>query len=1031
MNINYLSNNKKRLLTLSIILALSGCNSDNINTTHHNLNGKGAQLEPGGYMYFFENGVPDAITTTAEQALTTSALHFKDGTHSLKWQYDPKSSIIFHQNIGYSPEKENDINPQTFMAWVYNEIPSNKKLTFELGNENNTKIYFKYGLNFSGWRGIAVPFRDMEGTATANMDRLRIIAPDHQGTIYLDQIMVSVPVDNRWPTADTQQPYVNPGVVDMASKNWTALLMYQQMLEQHQPEFNYHAQFNDATGDTANLYQQFDHHLNVNINASISQQKIDDNLTDYDSFLIKQNQDGSWQGKPLDHPKRQNFLKTGIVSRTTLTSLTETVNISKLGKVMLETAKYLRTDSLSTVNRHQLETQFIQALQYALDQGWQGGSGQQIITHVGYQTKEFFDALFISRNLLAEHNLLQPAQQAMMWFNATGRIYEQDEDITASNVDILNTQLQWMIKSFLLLPDQNERQIMLKQLQQWLSKTLLASDGLGGGFKKDGSIFHHSQHYPAYGKDAFGGLSAAIYGLSASPYQITATAHQRIKDALLKMRVYTKNSYIPIVLSGRHPDGKQKITSIPFKWLALAGSPDKTQTIDQQLAAAYENLTDKSFFEDIQAEAEPTGAWAMNYASMAIMRGESTTPKKSWLITARGFSRYLVGNETYAANNLYGRYLQYGQLEITPADIKKRAFSHDGWDWNRYPGTTAVQLPNAELRATLTQLPGAGIEEMLLSTTTYSAANRLNDQAAMFAVKLQGHKKYNQQNFTANKSYFMFDNTVIALGSNIHNDDINNPVQTTLFQHNISDLSPVEVNGTIIDQLEAEQKLDGEITLQDPAGNRYFVTTTAAQPLLFSYNNQISNDEDDGKETQGQFATAVLDHGIEPSSQGYEYAIAIEAQKKEKPQYHLIQKDNLVHAIESANGIEAYAFFAPATITAAKHLLSADTASQIMLQEHSNGQQLKLSVVNPDFAFYQGQDPEQIDANGDQVEVSIYDRDWRYSPSQPVKTQFTLKDKWQLTAPSNVITIKYDGNNTNITTTTVDATPLSFNLSKA
>ncbi len=102
-----------------------------------------------------------------------------------------------------------------------------------------------------------------------------------------------------------------------------------------------------------------------------------------------------------------------------------------------------------------------------------------------------------------------------------------------------------------------------------------------------------------------------------------------------------------------------------------------------------------------------------------------------------------------------------------------------------------------------------------------------------------------------------------------------------------------------------------------------------------------------------------------------------------------------------------------------------------MLQEHSNGQQLKLSVVNPDFAFYQGQDPEQIDANGDQVEVSIYDRDWRYSLSQPVKTQFTLKDRWQLTAPNNVITIKYDGNNTNITTTTVDATPLSFNLSKA
>ena len=339
-------------------------------------------------------------------------------------------------------------------------------------------------------------------------------------------------------------------------------------------------------------------------------------------------------------------------------------------------------------------------------------------------------------------------------------------------------------------------------------------------------------------------------------------------------------------------------------------------------------------------------------------------------------------------------------------------------------------LDNTELQASLTQLPGAGIEEMLLSTQTYSGANRLNDHTAMFAVKLQGHKKYNQQNFIANKSYFMFDNTVIALGSNINNDDINNPVQTTLFQHNISDLSPVEVNGSSINQLENTQSFDGDITLQDPAGNRYYITTTAAQPLLFSYDKQISNDEDDAKETHGQFATAVINHGITPINQSYEYAIVIEAKTKDKPQYRVIQKDNSVHAVESTNGIEAYAFFEPATIKTAKHLLSAATASQIMLQEHSNGHQLNLSIVNPDLAFYKGQDPEQVDANSEQVEVSIYDRDWRYSLSQPVITQFTLKDKWQLVTPNDVISITYNGNNTEITTTTVDAEPLLFNLSK-
>lgn len=128
--------------------------------------------------------------------------------------------------------------------------------------------------------------------------------------------------------------------------------------------------------------------------------------------------------------------------------VTDTANIRDLGKILLESAKFLRSESLSNTNRAALEKAFINAVSYSFDQGWQGGSGLQVITHVGYQTREYFDALFIARQLLAQHHLLQSAQQSMMWFNATGRIYETDQDITASNVDILNTQLQWMIKAF-------------------------------------------------------------------------------------------------------------------------------------------------------------------------------------------------------------------------------------------------------------------------------------------------------------------------------------------------------------------------------------------------------------------------------------------------------------------------------------------------------------------------------------------------------------------------------------------------------
>jgi len=50
------------ILTISLSLALAGCNNESIQNSP-NVDGKGAQLEPGGYMYFFEQDVPQAITT--------------------------------------------------------------------------------------------------------------------------------------------------------------------------------------------------------------------------------------------------------------------------------------------------------------------------------------------------------------------------------------------------------------------------------------------------------------------------------------------------------------------------------------------------------------------------------------------------------------------------------------------------------------------------------------------------------------------------------------------------------------------------------------------------------------------------------------------------------------------------------------------------------------------------------------------------------------------------------------------------------
>ena len=48
----------------------------------------------------------------------------------------------------------------------------------------------------------------------------------------------------------------------------------------------------------------------------------------------------------------------------------------------------------------------------------------------------------------------------------------------------------------------------------------------------------------------------------------------------------------------------------------------------------------------LKAEDAPNGSWTMNMGSLQLQR------RGEWLAGVKGFSRYLVGNETYIKNNI-------------------------------------------------------------------------------------------------------------------------------------------------------------------------------------------------------------------------------------------------------------------------------------------------------------------------------------------------------------------------------------------
>ena len=102
-----------------------------------------------------------------------------------------------------------------------------------------------------------------------------------------------------------------------------------------------------------------------------------------------------------------------------------------------------------------------------------------------------------------------------------------------------------------------------------------------------------------------------------------------------------------------------------------------------------------------------------------------------------------------------------------------------------------------------------------------------------------------------------------------------------------------------------------------------------------------------------------------------------------------------------------------------------------MIMAKTQNQQLTLSIVNPDLNLYQGIETDQVDHKGNQIEVSVYSRKWLTAESQPVNSTITVKGRWKLMTPQSGIMIKHQDNNTLITTTTIQATPIVINLVKS
>lgn len=948
----------------------------------------------------FESGIDPAIASE-NSVLSVSREHFKHKNKSLHWLWTSSGSHwSIRQPVPYKLKKTSDNGVSTFVFWIYSaEAFKNGAIKVEFLKNGKVCSFFYYGINFTGWRGAWIAFdRDMQGTPQEGMDEMRVTALGcEQGELYFDHIILATDEDSRQHTADLQAPYVNP----LTNSHWLILL------RSWNKKFDYPLIPETTDTQLADL-KKIEDRLKSFLLEGKSSVSIDLLAREFEKYRIKQNSDGTITGIPVFFERYgETYLSLGGPDYRTL--FNNPSGLAKANQLLLNLAIAFQKTNDEKQQRT-VANMFVLLMRHLLDQGFQAGSSMGTLHHLGYSMRDFYTAAFLMKDELKKVEIDFHVQQAMEWFAGTGEVKSKPER-SGMDIDAFNTSLLGRLSSLLMMRDSADKVRYMRALTGWIENGFLYTDGTMDAFKPDGSIFHHRANYPAY---AIGGLEGAVtanYLLSGTDFQLNPEGRRNLKNALLSMRIYCNLQTWPLSLSGRHPDGEGHLIPEHYALMALTGTPNYSEKTDSELAAAYLRLETnpeakyrKIFTQQgITPEQSPEGNWSFSYSCLNIHR------RSDWMVSAMGHSRYLWASEIYPGANMYGRYLNYGNLQIisgeNPISNFGSGFNQKGWDWNHFPGTTATELPLSDLRANIRNVDSSsGFEEMLLSDESFAGSISFLGKQGIFAMKLRENPKYGGT-LRARKSFFFFDNRIIALGSNISSEMPERRVHTTLFQVFLPDSSKaISVNGADIHEFPYLRNIQNKLThLSDGLNNHFFVSDgkVIVQKLL-----QQSKDEETEKPTANNFAIAYIDHGSTPRNGSYHYLVLVQPTQDEQKAViarvkslesicNVLQLDSIAHIVfDRATNITSYVFFESVKLFGKTNVQYVSKPCLVM--ESVRHKTMQISVSDPDLHLYEGNADVLYDSVGKPLERSIYSMSWINNPAADSTVELWIRGKWEL-----------------------------------
>ena len=991
--------------------------------------------------FLLETAVPKQFTTSdgSPLSIVSNVNHFGDS--SLRWDYKSRSTLCIKAHLGIVPPSDSeggngvDIGyaVNTLAFWVYQSKASSGTLQIEAGRGSRKDAWCEMNLNFTGWRTAWIRYQDMNGRALPDMDQLRFTAPSEAGTLYLDQVLVNRPLRSDNPTRDRQVPFVNLQVSSDSAEHWQNTLWF---AEQEAKPLATPAPTSAQLADLAAIKTAYT--AAVRKEVTVTAASVAALVAATDKLGVPQ---AGVLGAGMPIVGYQDSIYPAAIAAD-MRRLAPFIGLRAFTDQMYAVANAYDSTTDPSL-KGQAADLYMRMLDYFNDQGWTDGSCQGTNHHLGYMARGFYSSVWLMRGLLADRGRFDDVRATLAWMVGLGRLRQGTENIFRfynSIMDIINTTLMGMLGSVLLAEGEASQVAHLGLLKAWIDNASTPSPGTEDGFKIDNATFHHMGHYPAYSRDALNGGSRVMAILAGTGFAMSQASHEQWVQSLLSMRFYSTTANWPIALSNRHPDGNDGLSILAYQYMTQAGSVDGKSALDPVMGAAFLRLLPSKPSSPqialkkaldaagVVAEPDPTGCQVMNHAALVTQRREN------WLVSVRGHNRYLWSTEIYGGANEYGRYMTYGHVQVmsggTPVSNAGSGFVQPGWDWNRMPGTTAIQLP---FKLLLSKINPLG-EEMLLTDQRIGGGGTIGGQNGAFMMSLHENAEYDGS-FYALKSVFMFDGLVVLLGSGIVNNDRMHSTQTTLFQCSLADTSVPTQDSRVgaITQVpySSAGTTSAPVWLVDPQNVGYYVP--GGQQLEVTRAVQTAPDQ--GASTTGTlpYAIAVLDHGTKPRRASYEYAMVIGATAdsmttfteamgtKSTAPYTVLQQDDDAHVVHDlATGITAYAVFASTKRLRGGVVTAVDTPSVVLVQPV--GAELAVSVTDPDLRFYNGNDKFSPTA-------SPYGTPWKDSPSLGSRITVELEGRW--TTATAGVTARPGSSTTQVTVNCANGLTIELRLTKA